>query len=252
MKRTAILALLLVAACSKKPAPPVPAPAATPAASMSPAPATPREPEVPQPAPEGPPPQSAPERSADAVELSVSVNGRIDAVVPRGRPLVVVVNAPGPVEVSVVDGAGASVAWSLKKKSADTWIAGGDVAPGSFVVRAAAQGGTAEARVRVVDPPANPTPEQEAEALRDDVRGALAAGERDKALAAVDGRLAKAPKDLPALSLKGDVLAAMGRNREAAKAYSAALTEWHRTRAEPPELLLRKLAAVQPRVFEGK
>lgn len=80
---------------------------------------------------------------------------------------------------------------------------------------------------------------------------AMLRGEPEKALAAVEGLLARQSDNVGALMLKGDLLAAAGQLKAARAAYDAALAAFRAAASEgkePPTELLRRRAAVAKRL----
>jgi tetratricopeptide (TPR) repeat protein len=107
-------------------------------------------------------------------------------------------------------------------------------------------------QVRITAAPATLSPDQQAEQIAVLVAYELWRGNTAQALAYLDARLAEQPDDYNALTLKGDLLAAAGQDKEALALYDQALDAYlaqNPGAEEQPETLLVKRGLLQQKVY---
>jgi hypothetical protein len=213
----------------------------------------------------------------------LSVNGRSTAEVPQGWPMVIraavfggrdepITFSPDDVTLRVTDQNGAAVNWPMKRailgatsqpatgpvvtimandKSAGHvgWVVDSkSIVTGGYHVEAKLKGVAYRGvEVTVVPAPAQMNEQQQATKFLAEGGAAIMSGDGDGALRQADERLKAKPTDLPALHLRADALAALGRKDEAIVAYGKALKQLYAENPkapEPPTMLLRGLRDV--------
>jgi tetratricopeptide (TPR) repeat protein len=214
----------------------------------------------------------------------LSINGEASPSIPQGAAIIIRATAlsarnkplefkPDGVQLAITDVGGKAVTWPLKRAAAAaapaagqavsqptaaaakamnggtvTWVLmdSGSIPPGDY--RLAATLPTAmsyPAQLKVVPPLASPTDAQKAQRFLTDARAALALGDPQRALGAAEQRLKTSPRDIPALRIKADALAAMGRTKDAALAYTQALGQFTAQNPKAPEPPLELIRSYQ-------
>jgi hypothetical protein len=216
----------------------------------------------------------------------LAVNNRSRLELPQGWPLIIDASifggrdeaiscTPDDLTLAVTDTNGAPVAWPMKRAvshpstrpasapaltitlmATDSaaahvgWVLSdsGAIPPGAYRLVATLKGGArGGAEVKVVAAPAQLSEGQERAKFAARARAALALGDAQSALDQADQRLGARSGDLPALHVRADALAALGRKDEAIAAYGKALDAFyaqHPNPPEPPLTLLRSLREV--------
>ncbi len=204
--------------------------------------------------------------------LYVTVNNHTATDVPQGWPVIITVSAFGSrsqplsltaddVTLTVTDYKKSPVTWPLKRSplrpttqpATDstpihfTWALADttSIPLGFYQVTAISKSAAAHpAALTITTPPKDPTPEQQSNRFALQARTALALGDPQAALDQADTRLKSNPTDLPALHVRADALAALGKTDEAIAAYSRALEQFYAQNPhapEPPTMLLQSL-----------
>jgi hypothetical protein len=212
-----------------------------------------------------------------AVYLTVNSRSTID--LPQGWPLIVnasifggrdepITIAPDDVALTVTDAKGAPMGWPIKRapypastrpattvslmandKSAAhlAWVLADSIAipVGAYHLSATLKGATPHnVDFKIVAPIAQPDEDLQTDRFIAQCRAALALGDSQTALSQADERLKTKPTDLPALHVRADALAALGKTDDAIAAYSRALDQFYAQNPnapEPPTILLRSL-----------
>jgi len=222
------------------------------------------------------PPHPVPRLSDLATQPSVSVSILASEGVPQGWPLLVHATVSGAeghpitfardgVTLSVSDSKGQSLKWPFQRAAGPAtqaatataegrkdvsfaWILAdtSTIPLGSYTLAANLDGAVSHSMIiTIVAPPAKLNGAQETELLIIKARSAIAGGDPTAALSVVDERLKKQPRDIVALHLKGDALAALGRKKDALQAYRQALTQFALQNPKPPEPPTALMDAIQ-------
>ncbi len=206
----------------------------------------------------------------------LSINDLANPEIPQGWPITIRATVlPGrdkpiqfntdDVALRVTDVAGANAAWPVKRitpaqtfkvgqpgSASIMWIVSDSksIRTGAYHLSVKLTGAVEhDALVAVVPLPANLTEQQQDERFVLKGRSDIASGDAQSALQQSEARLAARPRDILALHLKADALAALGRREEAAAAYNEALVQFsvqNPNSPEPPIALINGLRAVQP------
>lgn len=196
----------------------------------------------------------------------LSVNSQAAPAVPQGSAIIIRATAlgaqgkpfvfnPDGVRLAVTDAGGKAIMWPLKRAAAATrptslpstsdegggtvtWVVTDStlIPLGDYRVAVTLEGAVGHtAEVKLVPPPAAPTDGQKAHRFVTDARAAMALGNPQRALDAAEQRLKTSPRDVPALHVKADALAAMGRTKDAALAYTQAISQFAAQNPKAPE-----------------
>lgn len=207
-------------------------------------------------------------QAAPAVAQGSAIIIRATALGAQGKPFVF---NPGGVQLAINDSSGKTIAWPLKRAATAatpptslpstvdvdrtggtvTWVVTDSraIPLGDYRVAATLDGAIGHtAEVKLVPAPSAPTDAQKVQRFLTDARAAMAFGDPQRALDAADQRLKASPRDVPALHVKADALAAMGRTKDAALAYSQAISQFaaqNPKAAEPPLELIRSYQSLE-------
>lgn len=200
-------------------------------------------------------------QAAPAVPQGAAITIRATALGARGKPFAF---NPDGVQLAVTDAGGKPVTWPLKRAAAATrpasrpttdeasadaggavtWVVTDSrtIPLGTYRLAVTLDGAVGHAAaVTLVAPLTAPSELQKTQRFLTDARAAIALGEPQRALDAAEQRLKASPRDVPALHVKADALAAMGRTKDAALAYSQAISQFAaqnpKAREPPLELI---------------